>query len=166
MLKSIKKSFKYLMILVGIILLVPTFASLILRVPEVQTFMVRRILGHFSEKIQSSMTLGRIEYTFFNKLLINDLLIKDQNNDTLIYSPKIAAGINRLDFTGKTIKLGHIELFEPTIAIITDSTGIMNLKWYLDLLGSSEDTVKKSDNKFMNARNRTYRINNLVDLCQ
>jgi len=149
MLKSIKKSFKYLMILVGIILLVPTFASLILRIPEVQTFMVKRIMGHFSEKLQSAMTLGRIEYKFFNKLLINDLLIKDQNNDTLIYSQKIAAGINRLDFTGKTIKLGHVELFEPTIAIITDSSGIMNLKWYLDLFGSSEDTVKKSNNKFM-----------------
>ena len=38
MVKSIKKSFKYLMILVGIILLVPTFASLILRIPEVQTY--------------------------------------------------------------------------------------------------------------------------------
>ena len=43
------------------------------------------------------MTLGRIEYSFFNKLSINDLLIKDQNNDTLIYSQKISAGINRLD---------------------------------------------------------------------
>ncbi len=149
MLKSIKKSFKYLMILVGIILLVPTFASLILRIPEVQTFMVKRILGHFSEKLQSSMTLGSIEYTFFNKLSINDLLIRDQNNDTLIYSQRIEAGINRLDFTGKTIKLGRVELFKPVFAIITDSIGVMNLKWYLDLLGSPKDTAKKSTNKFL-----------------
>jgi hypothetical protein len=148
MLKSIKKSFKYLMILIGIILLVPTFGSLILRIPEVQTFMVKRIMGHFSEKLQSTMTLGRIEYIFFNKLLINDLLIKDQNNDTLIYSKKISAGINVLNLRGNTLKFGHIELVEPSIALITDTSGIMNLKWYLDLLGSSKDTTSKRDNKF------------------
>ncbi len=148
MLKSIKKSFKYLMILVGIILLVPTFGSLILRIPEVQTFMIKRIMSHFSEMIQSTMTVSRIEYTFFNKIMINDLLIKDQNNDTLIYSQKISAGINRLDFSGKIVKLGHIELVEPSIALITDTSGRMNLKWYLELLRSSEDTTKKSDNKF------------------
>jgi len=148
MLKSIKKSFKYLMILVGIILLVPTFGSLILRIPEVQTFMVKRIMSHFSEMIRSTMTLGRIEYTFFNKILINDLLIKDQNNDTLIYSQKISAGIKILDFGGKTVKLGHIELVEPTIALITDTSGMMNLKWYLQMLGSSKDTTRKRDNKY------------------
>ena len=148
MLKSIKKSFKYLMILVGIILLVPTFGSLILRIPEVQTFMIKRIMSHFSEMIQSTITISRIEYTFFNKIMINDLLIKDQNNDTLIYSQKISAGINRLDFSGKIIKLGHIELVEQSIALITDTSGRMNLQWYLELLRSSEDTTKKSDNKF------------------
>ncbi|TFG41280.1 MAG: hypothetical protein E4H43_04570, partial [Bacteroidia bacterium] len=136
------------MILVGIILLVPTFGSLIVRIPEVQTFIVKRIMGHFSEKIQSTMTLSRIEYTFFNKLLINDLLIKDQNNDTLIYSQKILASINGLDFSRRTLKLGHIELVEPTIAFITDTSGMLNLKWYLELFGSSKDTTKKSGNIF------------------
>jgi len=148
MLKSIKKSFKYLMILVGIILLVPTFGSLILRIPEIQTFMVKRILSHFSEKLQSTMTLGRIEYSFFNKLLINDLLIQDQNHDTLIYSKKISAGINVLNLRGNIFRLDHIELVEPSIALITDSSGMMNLKWYLDFLGSSKDTTTSSDNKF------------------
>ncbi len=82
MLKSIKKSFKYLMILIGIIILVPTFFSLIFRIPEVQTFMIKRIAGHFSEKIKSTITVGRVEYSFFNKIVIYDLLIKDQNLDT------------------------------------------------------------------------------------
>ena len=149
MLKSIKKSFKYLMILVGIILLVPTFGSLILRIPEVQTFMVKRILSHFSEKLQSTMTLGRIEYSFFNKLSIYDLLVKDQNNDTLLYSQKISAGINVLNLSGNILKLGHIELVEPSIALITDSSGMMNLKWYLELFGSSKDTTSRSGNKFL-----------------
>ena len=144
MLKSIKKSFKYLMILIGILLLVPTFFSFILRIPEVQTFMVKRITRHFSEKIMTTITTGRVEYVFFNKIVINDLLIKDQNDDTLIYTQKISAGILKLDLTGKNIKFGTVKLEKPTIALITDTTGMMNLKWYFELLGSSKDSVRKS----------------------
>ena len=45
-------------------------------------------------------------------------------------------------------KLGHIELVEPSIALITDSTGMMNLKWYLDIAWIVRRYHKKSDNKF------------------
>jgi len=148
MLKSIKKSFKYLMILFGIILLVPTLASIVLRVPEVQTFMVNRITGHFSERIKSTISVGRVEYTFFNKLVLSDLLIKDQNNDTMLYSQRISAGILRLDFAGNNIRLGHVDIDQPVIALITDTTGMMNLTWYINMLKTPEDTVKKGETRF------------------
>lgn len=148
MLKSIKKSFKYLMILFGIILLVPTLASIVLRIPEVQTFMVNRITDHFSEKIKSTISVGRVEYTFFNKLVLSDLLIKDQNNDTMLYSQRISAGILRLDFAGNNIKLGHVDIDQPVVALITDTTGLMNLTWYLNMLKTPDDTVKRGETKF------------------
>ena len=148
MLKSIKKSFKYLVILIGIIILVPTSFSLILSIPEVQTFIVKRITGHISESIKSTITVGRVEYSFFNKIILTDLLIKDQNNDTLIFSSKITAGIVRLDLSGKMVRLGHIELVQPVVALITDTSGLMNLTWYLDMLGSSDSTDGKSNGRF------------------
>ncbi|MBK7479472.1 MAG: hypothetical protein IPI69_06870 [Bacteroidales bacterium] len=148
MLKSIKKSFKYLMILVGILFLVPTLASIVLRIPEVQTYMVNRITGHFSERIKSTISVGRVEYTFFNKLVLSDLLIKDQNSDTLLWSSRISAGILRLDIAGKNIRLGRVDIERPVIAFITDTTGLMNLTWYLDMLKNPLDTVKKESLKF------------------
>lgn len=143
MLKSIKKSIKYLLILAGIILLVPTFFYLLVRIPEVQTFVVQRITSHFSDQIKTTITVSRFEYTFFNKLLIKDLLIKDKNNDTLIYSKKVTAGFRKLDFRNRVIKLGHVELTEPSVGLITDTTGLMNLNWYLSLFGTKSDTTGK-----------------------
>ena len=35
----------------------------------------------------------------------------------------------------KIIRFGQAELDQPQIALITDSTGVMNLKWYLDMFG-------------------------------
>ncbi len=144
MFKSIKKSIKYLTILIGIIVLVPTFFYLIARIPEVQTFIVKRITGHLSDQIKSTITVGSVKYSFFNKLRINDLLIKDYNNDTLIYSERISAGIRRLDFVNKVIRLGQVELEKPSIALITDTSGMMNLTWLINLLGSSEKTRGKN----------------------
>jgi hypothetical protein len=144
MFKSIKKSFKYLMILIGTLILVPTFFSLIFRIPDVQTFMVRRIAGHFSEKIKSTITVGRVDYSFFNRIVINDLLIKDQNLDTMVYSQKISIGITGINPGNKKVKLGHVDLTEPFVALITDTSGMMNLKWYLNMLGTSKNTGGKS----------------------
>lgn len=136
------------MILVGILLLVPTLASIVLRIPEVQTFMVNRITGHFSERIKSAISVGRVEYTFFNKLVLSDLLIKDQNSDTLLWSSRISAGLLRLDLAGKNIRLGHVDIDKPVIAFITDTSGLMNLTWYLNMLRNPYDTVKKGGTRF------------------
>ena len=84
MLKHIKRSFKYLIIFFGVIILLPTVLYLLLQTSRVQTFLVKRITNHFSSQIKSTISVGSIDYKFFNKLSIKDVLIKDQNNDTLI----------------------------------------------------------------------------------
>lgn len=144
MIKKIKKSLKYFIIVFGVIILLPTVLYLLLQTAEVQTFLVKRITNHFSAQLKSTISIGSIEFKFFNKLSINDLLIKDQNNDTLLYSKEIVAGVKRLDFRNKSFRLGKISLIKPVIALITDSTGEMNLTWYLKLLSNPGDTIKKT----------------------
>jgi hypothetical protein len=148
MFKSIKKSIKYLIILIGIILLVPSFFYLVIQIPDVQTFIVNRITAHFSDQIKSTIVVGRFEYSFFNKLILNDVLIKDQNNDTLIYSQRINAGIRRLDFRKNNIRLGKVDITRPYVSLITDTTGLMNLAWYLNMLSDNDSTGQKSKTFF------------------
>ena len=149
MLKKIKKSFKYFAIVAGTIILIPTCFYLIILIPEVQTFIVRRVISHLSNEIKTTISVGKVEYAFFNKLTINDLLIKDKNNDTLISSSKVIAGIRKLDFRNHSFKLGKVILHEPKVALITDSTGMLNLTWYLEMLRTSnKDTTKKVSSRF------------------
>jgi hypothetical protein len=109
---------------------------------------VKRITGYLSDQIKSTITVGSIDYSFFNKLRINDLLIKDYNNDTLAYSKKISAGIRRLDLRNKIIRLGQVELEEPSVALIIDSAGLMNLTWLINMMSSSENTREKNKSIF------------------
>jgi hypothetical protein len=148
MLKNIKKSIKYFIIVAGIIILLPTLLYLVLQIPKVQTLIVQRISSHFSAEIKSTISVGSFHYRFFNKLTLNDILIKDNHNDTLIYSRELSAIIKRIDLKNKITRLGKVTVIEPYIALISDSTGLMNLTWYLDLLKNSSDTAKKTPGRF------------------
>ncbi|MEI6048481.1 MAG: translocation/assembly module TamB domain-containing protein [Bacteroidota bacterium] len=148
MAKFIKKSFKYFIIIVGVIIMIPTVLYLVLQISEVQTFLVKRITNYFSNEIKSTISVGRIEYKFFNKLSVNDILIKDKNNDTLIYSQKVIAGFRKIDLKNKSVRLGRVILTKPVIAFITDSSGLMNINRYLDMLKNPADTTPKAKSSF------------------
>jgi TamB, inner membrane protein subunit of TAM complex len=143
MLKNIKKSLKYFIIVFGVILLLPTVLYLLVRTPEVQTFMVNKISKHFSNELKSTISFGSIEFKFFNRLSINNLLVKDKNNDTLLYSRDLVVGLRWMNFKNKSFRLGKVSIINPVVELITDSTGQMNLAWYLNLLKNPDDTLKK-----------------------
>jgi hypothetical protein len=147
MLKNIKTSIKYFIIVSGIIILLPTVFYLFLQIPEVQTLLVKRITSHFSNEFKSTLSVGSIEYKFFNKLSISDLLIKDKNNDTLIFSDQINVVIKRISLKNNTLRFGRVMVLKPVIQFVTDSSGVMNLTWFLDLLKNSSDTAKQVKNK-------------------
>jgi hypothetical protein len=115
MLKNIKKSIKYFIIVLGVFTMLPTVLYILLQTSSVQTYLVKRITSHYSNQFKSTISIGSIEYRFFNKLSVNDMLIKDKNNDTLVYSEKVLLGIKRLDFKKKSIRLGRVSFIKPGI---------------------------------------------------
>jgi hypothetical protein len=145
MLKNIKKSLKYLIIITGVIIMLPTVLYIVLQISQVQTFLIKRITNHFSSEFRTTISVGHVEYKFFNKLLINDILIKDKNKDTLIYAQRVTAGLKRFDFFKKSIRLGRVVIVKPVVSLVTDSSGLMNLTWYLDLLKNPSDTLKSNN---------------------
>jgi hypothetical protein len=78
---------------------------------------------------------------------LSNILIKDKNNDTLLFSEKIVAGIRKINLKKKDIGLGRIDIKDPKVRFITDTTGLMNLTWFLDKLKNPSDTVKKGSIK-------------------
>jgi hypothetical protein len=163
MFKNIKKSVKYFIIIIGIIILFPMILYPLLSSSFVQTLLIKRITRHFSHEIQSTISVGRAEFIFFNKVSLTDVLIKDKNNDTLIFTSKITASIRNLNFKNKKFTLGQVSVTDPVVALITDSTGILNLRWYLDMLMQPVDTAKPGTTVIIhqaNLRNaRFYLIN-------
>lgn len=139
--KNIKKSIKYFIISVGILVIFPTFLFTLLRFPKVQTYLVRQITNHISEELKSTISVGNLQYSFFNRIRLSNLLIKDQHQDTLIYAEKLTAVITGVNLKRNTIGLGKVELINPVVSFITDTAGVLNLDWYLSKLKSSNDST-------------------------
>ncbi len=149
--KIIKNILTILLVLL-IFLLVATSASLILlSTSRVQTWLVQKVSYNLSEKFGSDIYIEKIKFTFFNHLNINNILIKDQNNDTLIFTHELGVNIRSINLVSGKINLGNLKVEKPVFNLVTDSTGMLNLKWYLNKLRKNgEDNKTRHKEQFIN----------------
>ncbi|MBP8959919.1 MAG: translocation/assembly module TamB [Bacteroidales bacterium] len=127
-----------LTVVIGFILLV----MLIVSFSFSQTYISKKITSYISREINSQITLDKIKFTFFNRLTAKNILIRDQNLDTLLFLPQLTATIKKLDIKNQDIRLGKVVALKPSFFLITDSLGLMNVNWYLNMLKKEEKKSK------------------------
>ncbi|MGE5419624.1 MAG: translocation/assembly module TamB domain-containing protein [Chloroflexota bacterium] len=132
----IKRWIRILLVVMLILIAIPVLLYSTIQIPGVQTLVVRELTRRLSEKLQSEISIGRVDYRFFNKIALSEVLFLDRNRDTLLYAEKISAGLRKMDLKGRIIGLGKVNLTRPDFDMITDSTGTMNLNWYIEQLRS------------------------------
>lgn len=145
MAKIIKKIVSTLLIVTAVLIFIPATAAILLRAPKFQTFVVHRFSEYFSRKTGAQISVREVSYTFFNKLVLYDVLVKDQNLDTLLSVRQAAIRIKEFKPSDQRYRLGKVDLYEPDFRMIKDTSGIMNLTWFIDALSSDKanDTLKK-----------------------
>lgn len=153
MFKFIKKTISFLIVPGAVLVLVPLIIIILFRIPYIQTYFAKGITNYISGELGTTISLGDIEFSYFNKLLLNKVLIKDQNQDTLIYVPHITAGIRRFNLRKGIINLGRVSVEQPVVAVITDSSNVMNLTWYIEKITGKRDSSKSG--------NFTFKINRI-----
>ena len=141
--KGIKKTLKLFSIVSGTIAGLMLVLYFVLQTSAVQTFITKKVTNKISKQFKSTVQIGKVEFKFFDRLTLSDILIKDQYNDTLIFSEKMITGIIRLKIKENNFKFGKVYLFKPNLALARDSADNLNLRWYIDQLKNPNDTTKK-----------------------
>lgn len=134
MAKIIKKFFRSLIITVTVLITCAALFFITARTPRFQSYLTKRVTEYISKKINANISIGKVSYSYFNKLVLYDLLIADQNKDTLLAAQQIALNIKEFNPVGQRFRFGNTEIYQPDFRIITDTSGMSNLRWYLDLL--------------------------------
>jgi hypothetical protein len=129
--------------------------------PGFQTWLTQRVASYLSKELGTKVTLGRIEVDLWARLLIKDLYIEDQHQDTLAFIPELRLRTYQLDKQSGVLSIGAAEMDTPTFKIqkyASDST--FNYGFivdYIDELSGPADTssstiIKISELKISNAR--------------
>jgi hypothetical protein len=140
---KIKKLYRYLIFLTLLLIILSGSSFLLLRNQSVQTYLGHKIFDRISDNIRGAIVFKTMKFTLFNRVTFEDILILDETKDTLIYSPVLNLGIRKLDRKNRSLRLGRIYAENPVIGIRPDSTGRLNILYFVDLI-TPEDTAKRN----------------------
>lgn len=136
---SFKWTAKILLAIFGLILLV----WLLLQTSPVQNFLVGKITERLSNDLNTKVEIKHVDFSFFDKMDLDGMLVKDQKNDTLLYAGTLKLRITDWFFLKDKIDLKYIGLEDARISMNrTDS--IWNYQFIIDHFSKTEaDTSRK-----------------------
>ena len=107
-----------------------------------QTTIVKQYIKSLAKKLDTDISVGNVDVSLFNKLIIKDLYIEDLHQDTLLYADYLEVGIEEFSYNEKKIILGEIELTNTHFNLQKyKGEKVNNLKFIIDHF-SSKDTTK------------------------
>ena len=83
---------------------------LLFKLPLVQNWLAQRAATFLSNELNAKIEVGYVELEFFNKAILKDVYIEDQNGDTLLHAKQLRAYIDLISITQNHINVNRIEL--------------------------------------------------------
>src|SRR5215470_11774161 len=99
------------------ILLFVLFIFILLLTPAVQKFLTVKVQHYLENKLHTKVLIGRISFGLSGKIGLNDVLIADKTNDTLVSGGSIRAHLNYLKLFSNEVRVKDLELDNVTAKI-------------------------------------------------
>ncbi len=132
--KAIKKTYKILFIFTLVVLSLPVAAFFLIQSSRVQTYLTQIAAEKLSERLNAEIHVGKVNVSLFNRVILEDVHIKDQMNDTLLKTGRISASIHYLNRREKRVLFNSVELDRASINLYTDTAGVQNAAFLVDAL--------------------------------
>lgn len=130
-------------LLVLLLLLIAVW--LLIQTSPVQNWLVKRAAKSLSANLQTEVTVKHVDFSLFNKMLIEGVLVKDRNKDTLAYIGRAGVHITDWFFFKERVELKYVSL-EHTTVFLHRTDSIWNYQFLVDYFSSPsgpKDTTKK-----------------------
>ena len=125
---------------VGLYILVAT----LLHVPAIQQGIGSVVASAIAGKLGTQVSVGRVDLGLFNRIIIDDVLIRDQKGKDMLRSTRVAAKIDLIDLLSGKVSVTSAQLFSPKLQLYQASAeATPNFQFALDSLASKDSTAKK-----------------------
>jgi len=105
--KKIDKISKW--ILLGLLILLVTL-YIILHFSPVQTWLVNKVAKDLSGKLHTRVTIQKVNFRFFNRMVLAGLMVEDRQKDTLLYAGTARLNITDWFFFKKKAVIKYVDL--------------------------------------------------------
>ena len=105
-----QKTTEHALIVLLVVILLLTSISILIQLPPVQTRLVNFAAETLTEQTGAEVEVGAVDFDFFSKLVLLDVLMKGQETDTIIYAHRLTAEISKLLLRKRKIEMGLLEL--------------------------------------------------------
>jgi hypothetical protein len=150
MAKIIKKIVRVLLIITGVLIMVFLTIFLLLQTPSIQTFTISKITKGIAKKTGGEISIGRVSYSLWHEIILNDVLFKDLRGDTLLAAERFDVRLREIRPRKNIYRFGRVDIYKPDFRMVQDTAGIMNLTEYLSKLKreGERDSTKRIDVSF------------------
>ncbi|MFW6219113.1 MAG: translocation/assembly module TamB domain-containing protein [Bacteroidota bacterium] len=124
---------------------------LLIQIPDIQTFIVREIKTRVLKKQADAVEIGRIEIILPSTFRVEQVLIKEQDNDTIVHVGQLTAYLNLFSLVNKKVDLTSLEIrnFEGNL-VKMEKENRFNFSYLIEHFSKSpapEDTMTKQNKK-------------------
>lgn len=122
-----------------------------------QTFAVNTYLSSLSKKLKTTITVEKVDVSFFNEVNLQNLYVEDLNKDTLLFAENLTADIGQFSYKMKIIELEEARLTNAYFNLKKyENDTVTNLQFIIDHFKSD----KKTPSSWVFALNKV-KLNNI-----
>ena len=117
-----------------------------LQFKPVQTFLAKKAAAYLSKELNTTVSLKSIYVKPFKSVVIEDLLVLDQQKDTLLSTPKFIVDMNAFSLEKKIISVNTVQINNGAFFLKSykEKNKGTNLDFIIDYFDSGPTTKKKS----------------------
>ena len=111
----------------------------IIHLPAVQRYLGQKVADAIGDELNTEVRVGRVDLGFFNRLIIDDVVIKDQRQTDMLRANRLTVKIQLLPLLDGNIRISSAQLFGVQARLYKESTqSTPNYQFVIDALSSKE----------------------------
>ena len=106
--------------------------------PAMRSLLSAKVSDMLSKKLGTTLQVGDVHFVSFNCVDLKDIVLLDQQKDSLLRAQKITAQLNISDLLQKKLVIRHLDLFNTSCHLYRESPhSAFNFQFIVDSLSSS-----------------------------
>src|SRR5690606_3936071 len=101
----------------------PILLYFVVLIPRVQNSLVGIVTKKFSQDLGTEVSIENVRFYPFRKIVVNNFLVRDHQNDSLVYIETLSAPIDSFNIRQKQVYLGMINVTQLKMDLKIDSLG-------------------------------------------